>query len=87
MDAEGKFNLVTFLEELYIPSEFSNNGRWPIATKDAVFRILQAVERSEDAPRNVAEWDVLARAWCYTAGCRPKENMTPEQLQEAELAR
>ena len=86
IDENGKFDLVKFLKGLYIPSEFSNGVRWPKATKDAVFRIFQAVERSEEAPRSVADWDVLARAWCHTAGCRPKENMTPEQKQEAELA-
>ena len=75
------------MEDLYIPSEFSDDGRWPSPTKDAVFRIFQAVERSEDAPKTVAEWDALARIWCHTAGCRSKDNMTPDGVQEAGLAR
>ena len=78
---------MSFLEGLYIPSEFKDDGRWPNATKEAVFKIFQAVERSEDVPKTSADWDVLARAWCHTAGCREKENMTPEQRTDAGLAR
>lgn len=77
---------MSFLEGLYVPTEFKD-GRWPNATKEAVFKIFQAVERSEDAPKTVAEWDVLARAWCHTAGCRDTEDMSPQQRSDAKMAR
>ena len=77
---------MSFLARLYVPSEFKD-GRWPSATKEAVFKIFQAVERSENAPKTVTDWDVLAQAWCHTAGCRVAENMNSDQRIEANLAR
>ena len=86
MDSDGRFDLVSFIEGLYVPSEFKD-GRWPIATKDAMFKIFQAVERSEDVPKTVADWDILARAWCHTAGCREKDGMSVEQRMDVGQAR
>ena len=87
VDVNGKFDLLSFLEGLYLPNELTDQGRWPKATKDAVFKILRAVERSEDCPKSVTEWDQIAQAWCHTAGCRPRENMTAEEQREALNAR
>ena len=88
VNTAGKIDLESFLAQIHDFEAFKDDkGRWPSATKNAIYRIFKKCELLEDQVLTVAQWDRLVNSFCHSPNLRDDSTQTDERRAKVALYR